>query len=156
MGALEFGTSGTMAQSRLKFKWSNCGVFAVIAALAGCSDGSEQVVHVRGTVTYQGKPLPMGMIVFEPDTSRGNSGPQGHANIVNGQFDTKQSKKGALAGPLIVRITGGDGVNAEAFTPFGNLLFEEYSTHIDLKRDQTDLTFDVPKSRRPPDHGSAR
>jgi hypothetical protein len=43
-----------------------------------------------------------------------------------------------------VRITGGDGVNPEPFTPFGNLLFDEYTTRIEVSKDQTELKFDVP------------
>lgn len=127
-----------------------CGCLAFAAALAGCAaSGSDSVIHVRGTVTYKGKPLPLGMIIFEPDPSRGNTGPQGHAAIKDGQFDTRMSKKGTAMGPLIVRITGGDGVNPEPFTPYGNLLFDEYSTKVELSRDQPELSFDVPASKRP-------
>lgn len=113
--------------------------------LVGCGDQEPaNVVHVRGTVTYQGKPIPLGLIVFEPDPAKGNRGPQGHAEIKDGKFDTRSSKKGAVVGPLIVRIAGGDGVNPEPFTPFGKLLFEEYTTKTDLPRESATLKLDVP------------
>jgi hypothetical protein len=122
---------------------------ALAAAVAGCADGpSDRVVHVSGTVTHRGKPLPLGMIIFEPDPGKGNSGPQGHAGIKDGKFDTRLSGKGAVVGPLIVRITGGDGVNPEPFTPFGRMLFDEYVTRVDLSKDTATLTFDVPAPRR--------
>jgi hypothetical protein len=126
-----------------------------VVALAGCADGAgKKVVHVRGTVTHKGKPLPLGLIVFEPDPAKGNTGPQGHAEIKDGKFDTRISQKGAVPGPQLVRITGGDGVNPEPFTPFGNLLFDEYSTRIDGAPDGPDLTFDVPAPKRPPPSAS--
>lgn len=121
------------------------GTLCLSLALASCgAKEPAKTVHVRGTVTYRGQPIPLGLIVFEPDPAKGNSGPQGHAAIKDGTFDTRSSKKGAVVGPLIVRIVGGDGVAPEAFTPFGNLLFEEYTTKVDLSRDSTTLTFDVP------------
>jgi hypothetical protein len=49
-----------------------------------------------------------------------------------------------MVGPQIVRITGGDGVNPEPFTPFGNVLFEEYVARIELSRDPSPLTIDIP------------
>lgn len=57
-------------------------------ALAGCGKEPANVVHVSGTVTFDGKPVPLGMIVFEPDPSKSNSGRQGHADIKDGKFDT--------------------------------------------------------------------
>ncbi len=121
------------------------GIFCLPLAFVGCGTKEPaNVVHVRGTVTYQGRPIPLGLIVFEPDPAKGNHGPQGHAKIKDGKFDTRSSAKGAVVGPLIVRIVGGDGVAPEAFTPVSNLLFEEYKTKVDLSRDSTTLSFDVP------------
>jgi hypothetical protein len=75
-------------------------LLACALALAGCGKKDpENVVHVRGTATYAGRPIPRGMIVFEPDPSKGSSGPQGHADIKDGHFDTSLSNKGAVVGP---------------------------------------------------------
>lgn len=121
--------------------------FAPLVLVAGCGTSEpENIVHVSGTVTHRGKPLPVGMIIFEPNPAKGNSGPQGHADIKDGKFDTRGSKKGAAIGPMIVRITGGDGINPEPFTPFGKLLFEEFVTKIDISHDSTELKLDVPAS----------
>ncbi|MBA4191634.1 MAG: hypothetical protein C0467_26950 [Planctomycetaceae bacterium] len=121
------------------------GVLVGLCVLAGCGGGSDpNLVHVSGTVTVDGKPLPLGMIVFEPDPAKGNRGQQGHADIKDGQFDTRQSGKGVALGAQVVRITGGDGVNPEPFTPFGKLLFEEHTTRTDVTKDQPPLRLDIP------------
>lgn len=99
------------------------GVFVPLLLSVGCGTAQpDNIVHVIGLVTHKGKPLPVGMIVFEPNPAKENSGPQGHADIKDGKFDTRASKKGAAIGPMIVRITGGDGIAPEPFTPFGKLL----------------------------------
>ncbi len=121
------------------------GALVSLCALTGCGHGGDpNLVHVNGTVTVDGKPIPLGLIVFEPDPARGNSGQQGHADIKDGKFDTRQSHKRVVLGAQVVRITGGDGVNPEPFTPFGNLLFEEHTTQMDVTKDQPPLQLDVP------------
>jgi hypothetical protein len=42
--------------------------------LAGCSNKPTALNHVAGKVLYKGVPLQAGLIVFSPDTSRGESG----------------------------------------------------------------------------------
>jgi hypothetical protein len=87
------------------------------------------------------------MIVFEPDPAKGNSGPQGRADIKDGKFDTRLSDKGVTPGAQVVRITGGDGANPEPFTPFGKLLFEEHVVRTDVSKDRPPLQFDVPTQK---------
>lgn len=134
-----------MRPSRLVTRLARVVGLAGLCALAGCGGGGDpNLVHVSGTVTVDGKPLPLGLIVFEPDPAKGNRGQQGHADIKDGKFDTRQAGKGVAVGAQIVRITGGDGVNPEPFTPFGNLLFEEHTTRADVAKDQPPLQFAVP------------
>lgn len=47
-----------------------CMVAAVSLALCGC--GGQRLVSVRGTVTQDGAPLATGVVIFHPDTSKGN------------------------------------------------------------------------------------
>lgn len=130
-----------------RYRLAPASLLAASIALLGCAGkGADNVVHVRGMVTYNGNPIPLGMIVFEPDPAKGNRGQQGHADIKNGQFDTRVSTKGAVVGPQVVRITGGDGVNPEPFTPFGNMLFEEHTVWVEVSKDKPELSFDVPRS----------
>src|SRR5689334_24564800 len=86
----------------------------LLALLAGC--GGQKVYSVSGTVTFQGKPVPTGQIVFEPDASAGNAGQAAFAKIKDGRHDTRLEGQGTLGGPHLVRIHGRDGV------PRGELL----------------------------------
>lgn len=113
--------------------------------LTGCGGGENVGTHVKGMVFFNGKPVPVGMVIFEPDAGKGNTGQQGHATIKDGKFDTKAGGKGVAVGAQLVRVTGGDGVNAEAFTPLGNMLFEEYQVNLAISKDQPDLKIEVPR-----------
>ena len=83
---------------------------------------------------------------FEPDPAAGNRGPQGHADVKDGRFDTRLSGKGAVVGPQIARVTGGDGVNPKPFAPFGRALFDEQTFRIEVSEGPP-LQFDVPGPR---------
>jgi len=129
----------------------------VLLAAAGAlfllrSSGSGDLpntVRVQGSVTFQGQPLKMGMIMFEPDAFRGGTGAQGFATIVDGQFDTKAvGGQAASLGPCILRVTGGDGVGVEAFTPFGKMLFEEFSSPVEIVEKMEPLVIEVPAPKR--------
>lgn len=105
-------------------------------------------VHLSGTVSFQGRPIPLGLIVFEPDSSLGGSGAQGFASIQNGTFDTSKSDGQAVAiGPCMIRVTGGDGEGIDAFTPFGNMMFEEYQLKMAIEPENGPLKIEVPASQ---------
>lgn len=105
-------------------------------------------VHLSGTVSFQGRPIPLGLIVFEPDASLGGGGAQGFASIQNGSFDTRKPGGQAVAiGPCMIRITGGDGVGIDAFTPFGNLMFEEYLLKLAIDGETGPLKVEIPASQ---------
>lgn len=84
--------------------------FVVLAVssmlLAGCSESGPKRYRLQGTVDFDGKPVPAGMIYFDPDASKGNKGAQGYATIVDGKFDTEKTGKGHAGGPMKVRIVG--------------------------------------------------
>jgi hypothetical protein len=119
-------------------------VFAVM--LSSCT--SEKIYNLSGAVTFQGKPVPAGHIVFEPDSSAGNSGAAGYATIKGGHYDTRiDGGRGIVGGPHVVRILGLDGV------PRGELLngvpvFPEYSTTADLPKENGTQDFQVPRSTK--------
>lgn len=126
-------------------------VFALLALIAGyiwyrSGSGPEMPpnsVHVAGEIKWQGQPLKLGLIVFEPDATRGGKGVQGYAQIRDGQFDTKKEGVAAPIGPCLARITGGDGVDAGGFAPFGTLLFEEYSKSLEVSASTSPLSIEV-------------
>jgi hypothetical protein len=125
---------------------AGCG--ALLLAGAGCGRRAVERYDVSGTVTFDGRPVPVGQIMFQPDTSKGNRGPAGVAKIENGRFDTSKSDKGTVGGPHVVTITGFDNkdVNPDEELPVGMPLFPEYRTTVDLPKEDTTQQFDVPKA----------
>src|SRR5262245_36204963 len=73
------------------------GVVVLTALLGGCSSGRYDV---SGTVTWQGKPVPYGLVVIEPDPQKGNTGTQTQGLIQDGHYQTLPGR-GAIAGPVI-------------------------------------------------------
>ena len=122
-------------------------LFAGAALLAGCG-GEEKLYDVSGTITFNGQPIPKGLIFFDPDPSKGTPGTQGFAEIENGKFDTAAAGKGRgiRGGAYIIRISGFDGkVAPEA--PFGQYLFPEHELTRDLPAQNQTFDFDVPGKR---------
>ena len=122
---------------------------AMLLAAAGCGPAvGAGRQFVSGRVTFGGQPVPRGRIEFEPDAARGNSGPVGVAEIIDGRYQTSR-RFGAVSGPQVVRITGSDGVPralAEGWTdPNGTPLFEEHLETIDVSGARASFDFDVPK-----------
>lgn len=115
-------------------------------AAAGCGGGQREY-ELSGLVTYQGKPVPAGHIVFEPDRSKGNKGATGFAKIKAGKFDTRQEDgKGTIGGPHLVRILGLDGV-ARGELINGSPIFPEFTTAADLPKENASKDFEVPRSK---------
>lgn len=118
--------------------------------ITACKPTDGKRYRVSGLVTHAGKPVPLGRILFEPDTSQGNSGPQGFAAIDNGRYDTAADfSRGAVGGPTLVRIEGSE-LTKDALdaTLAGRQLFPTYETRIDLPREDSDQNFDVPMNTR--------
>ena len=127
--------------------------FALVAAMGlacaqvGCGGGGGGPgrYDLSGTVTFDGKPVPFGQIVFSPDASAGNSGPQGAAEILNGKYNT--AGKGTIGGPHVVHITGlpSKPTAANEENPI-QPLFPEYRTNADLPKQKSTMDFEVPAS----------
>jgi hypothetical protein len=109
--------------------------------LTGC--GGEKAYHLSGTVTFKGKPVPVGQIVFEPDPSAGNKGQAAYAKIKDGHYDTREEGQGTVGGPHIVTIHGRDGV-ARGELMNGLPLFRDFVTQVDLPKAETKHDFEVP------------
>jgi len=52
---------------------AQCGLALLL--LAGCAPGGLHVVPVSGTVTFDGKPLTSGTVIYLPDSEQGNTMP---------------------------------------------------------------------------------
>ncbi|MGE3807700.1 MAG: hypothetical protein AB7K24_23810 [Gemmataceae bacterium] len=115
----------------------------VPALLVGCgqSDGRHQI---KGTITWQGNPVPAGSIVFEPDTAKGNQGPAGVAEIHEGRFITGP-EFGARSGPHIARFQLCDGKSQGDMAPHGLFLTPEIRLEVDLPAEGGTLDFALPR-----------
>lgn len=94
-------------------------VTCLLLVAIGCSGAAGPARYrVSGRVTCGGEPVPYGEVLFSPDGTKGNSGPQGVAAIKDGRYDTAGSRApGIGGGPMIVRVTAlrtpSDGLIAE-------------------------------------------
>lgn len=113
-----------------------------LAALPGCGDQQEKLYEVSGVVTYDGKPIPKGLIFFDPQ----EGGPQGFANILDGKYDTAQQGQGIRGGAYAIRVNGFDGKEANE-APFGQALFPEYTGAKELPQEDSTYNLDIPKHR---------
>jgi hypothetical protein len=121
-------------------------IFTVLA-FVGCGQSGPQRYRLQGKITYGGQPVPAGTIVFEPDATKSNDGPQGIAPIEKGVFDTAfKGGRGTVGGPHRVTIMGCDGTNISEVSPQGKNLFEPYFTTADFPRTASSVDFDVPSS----------
>ena len=98
----------------------------LLAEASGCGGGGPTRYELSGKATFEGKPIPHGRIVFEPDASKKNAGPQGFANIKDGQFDTSDGGQGHIGGDHLIRVEGFDAVPGAgaAQAPFQRLPIE--------------------------------
>lgn len=124
-------------------------LLAALAATVGCSGDAGPRRHaVRGTVTFQGKPVPSGEVTFEPDARAGNKGPASWGEIRSGKYSIGRAK-GHLGGAYIIRVTG---FGAETFEtadgPAPVTLVEGYVERCELPRG--DAVRDIDASPRRP------
>jgi hypothetical protein len=81
-------------------------IACVAHALSGCGARvPDGLMAVNGVVTFQGRPVPYGEVVFEPDPAKGNRGPQCRCAINSGAYATRAGF-GAPTGPVIVMVNG--------------------------------------------------
>ena len=113
-----------------------------VAVVIGCGDDGPQRYQVKGSVTFAGKPVPFGQIVFEPDSGQGNSGPQDFAKISDGQYDTT-TEMGVVGGPHLVRVTGASVAREDENNP-SPPLFPHYQTKLDLPKEDSTQDIAVP------------
>jgi len=108
--------------------------------MSGCGSGGgdgPKRFDLSGTVTYQGKPVPVGVILLEPDTEKGNSGPGTLADITNGTYRTPPGK-GVVGGPYLFRVQGYDGIpithSDMTTSDQGKVLFSEQTLFRELPK----------------------
>jgi hypothetical protein len=119
----------------------------IFLATAGCGPQERPRYHFSGTITYQGKPIPKGTILIDPDIAAGADGPQGFAEIEQGEFDTRRGGQGHGGGKVVLRIHGGDGSPlAGEEAPHGKPLFTPIEVALELPHAESkrDLALPLP------------
>ena len=124
-----------------------CSLAVACAALAGCGDGMKRH-RVRGTVTFQGKPVESGAIFFEPTASVGKVAPTVYLPIRDGKFDT--GDQGPVAGKYRVVVGGVDKaknrVDDDGITHTSQL-FKDYAFEVDIPPPNDTLDIEVPAAQ---------
>ncbi len=116
-------------------------------ACGGCADKGPPRYQYSGKVTYQGQPIPAGIMYFDPDVTAGD-GVQGHATIANGEYDTsKDGGQGFGGGKCLVRVYAHDGVPAPEL-PMGKLMFPEVVIPIELPKQDGQQDLEIPSQRK--------
>lgn len=136
----------------IRLKWQMVAVCVAWAPLllSGCSrDNSPVRYAVAGNVTFAGKPVPAGSILFSPELANEQGNVAGFATIKNGKYDTSDGGKGVVGGRQIVTISGFDGiVLPDSELTYGRPLFPSYRTKADLPKEKTTYDVDVPASTK--------
>ena len=115
----------------------------LIVLLSACNRQPDPI-HVSGTVTYQGKPVPRGFILIHADRKKGNSGLYGIANIRDGKFDTnEEGGRPAMPGPVNFAVAGYGQGQLEDFSD-SVPLFPSYQVEKEIKPDVTTFEIAIP------------
>lgn len=112
-----------------------------LVVILGCGK-KEECYHISGKVTFKGVPLPSGEITFSPDSTKGRTGHEVVAEVINGEFDTRTKGKGMGPGPVLITIHGYEKSTVDGY--WGKSLFEYFNTTADVPSEHTHMQFDVP------------
>jgi len=119
----------------------------LLASVAlGC--GSSETGHrLSGKVTFNGQPVPSGKILVVPDSSKGNKGAAGYADITNGTYDTSAAGgNGVVAGAVTITVEGIDPKPPPGAEPdvTKTVLFANYEEKAELPASDSVKDIDVP------------
>jgi hypothetical protein len=96
-----------MTFSRVIFASGRALFLAGLVGLSGCGGSGEERHQVSGSVTYQGKPLELGSISFEPDRTVVGFAPSSYTDVSDGKYSTKAEESPAK-GKYRVRVLAFD------------------------------------------------
>ena len=123
----------------------------LLSLLGGCQRGPK-IVPVRGTVTYQGKPLRTGSVIFQPAMGQPASGIiQSDGTFV---LSTRKEGDGATVGPHKVKITcyesrpqvpGGEPMLGKLLIPDRYIYFDRsgLTAEVVAGNDNNNFTFEL-------------
>ena len=119
-----------------------------VSLFMGCGGGTDgpQRYPLSGSVTFDGEPVPKGFLTLSPDTEKGNKGPQGGVEIIDGKYEVPE-EKGHVGGDYIVQIVGFDGVPYEEegeTVKDGKELFPTFETKVSFPKESSEKDFTIP------------
>ena len=122
--------------------------FLTSLTVLGCGDAKDAKTRytVSGKVTFGGKPVSAGFVIFEPDASLKNAGPGCGASIKDGYYETEKNK-GIVGGPYLITVAGSDGIPTTIDgedAPQGASIFPVYKTQFDFPKSDTTWNIEVP------------
>lgn len=91
------------------------GTLSLLVVAGGCGDDGPPRYQLSGRVSYEGKPIPAGWIVFAPE-----EGPGATANISNGRYETPEGW-GTIGGSHTIEVVALDGVAVADSTTEGRM-----------------------------------
>ena len=134
-----------MKTEKRSFAASTLAVAACLAIVAGCGNPNVERQHIQGKVTFRGKPVTTGQILFNPVETEGKGGARGGARIVDGHFDTSGERGlAAPVGQVTVLVTGFSVGEEDSEAGPGDPLFKTYKTTLEVTGETTTFDVDVP------------
>ena len=106
----------------------------------GCGNDSGRA-EVSGYVTFEGKPVPVGVIEYRPNAEKGGGGPQSILVIRDGYYNS--DGKGPVFGHHIVKVSGYTGIEIP-FVPEGERLFPVHKEEVEITEDSYKINYDFP------------
>jgi hypothetical protein len=125
-----------------------CALAIVFFISGGCGGEGLDRERIQGTVTFEGKPVERGAVLFEPTQSVGTIAPTVYLRVQDGTFDT--GDEGPIPGKYKVIVGGyqtakthvdSDGVTHTA------QLFNDYTFEVEIPPPGNTLHIEVPASR---------
>jgi hypothetical protein len=125
-----------------------CALALLWLVSAGCGGDGLDRHRVRGTVTFQGKPVEFGAVFFEPTESVGKVAPTVYLPVRDGKYDT--GDKGPIPGRYRVTVGGVDKskerVDDDGIT-HSPQLFQDYKFEVEIPPPDGTLDIEVPASQ---------
>jgi hypothetical protein len=123
-------------------------LFLLAMLLSGCGGEGFPRHQVSGKVTYEGKPVEYGTMIFEPDLSIGKIAPTCYARIENGAFKTDPAES-PTTGAYKVRVMGFDKSKMKTNTSPEEIidtppLFPEHVLQVEIPPPEGKLDIEVP------------
>jgi hypothetical protein len=123
---------------------------AAVVVVAGCGRGQAGRVSVKGTVTYEGRPVAWGSIALRP--APGTTGPGAGTDIIDGKFEIP-ANAGPATGSYIAQIMIVEAATASSVAgPLarGPRNARTFDLPVDIGSDRVAYDLNLPADRHEP------